>query len=164
MSHLHFSFFCAVYPPKPHTPPCLFNLQSVVSSVPSPFFLFTYLVFLLFLFPSPWHLPLSVYPPYLLSQLFMCCFYFSPFSTGFPPSSFFFISLLSPAPPAYPYRTGLFTPDLAFEAIVKKQIQKLKEPTLKCVDMVVSELTFTIQKCSQKVKCEKEPRHIHSLC
>uniref|UniRef100_A0A8D3CTK0 Interferon-induced GTP-binding protein Mx n=1 Tax=Scophthalmus maximus TaxID=52904 RepID=A0A8D3CTK0_SCOMX len=48
-------------------------------------------------------------------------------------------------------RTGLFTPDLAFEAIVKKQIQKLKEPTLKCVDMVVSELTFTIQKCSQKL-------------
>ncbi|XP_057674181.1 dynamin-1a isoform X10 [Corythoichthys intestinalis] len=48
-------------------------------------------------------------------------------------------------------RTGLFTPDLAFEAIVKKQIQKLKEPTLKCVDMVVSELIFTIQKCSQKL-------------
>ncbi|XP_041826443.1 dynamin-1a isoform X4 [Melanotaenia boesemani] len=48
-------------------------------------------------------------------------------------------------------RTGLFTPDLAFEAIVKKQIQKLKEPTLKCIDMVVSELTFTIQKCSQKL-------------
>uniref|UniRef100_A0A665WIV4 Interferon-induced GTP-binding protein Mx n=1 Tax=Echeneis naucrates TaxID=173247 RepID=A0A665WIV4_ECHNA len=48
-------------------------------------------------------------------------------------------------------RTGLFTPDLAFEAIVKKQIQKLKEPTLKCIDMVVSELIFTIQKCSQKL-------------
>ncbi|XP_029300760.1 dynamin-1a isoform X6 [Cottoperca gobio] len=48
-------------------------------------------------------------------------------------------------------RTGLFTPDLAFEAIVKKQIQKLKEPTLKCIDMVVSELTYTIRKCSQKL-------------
>ncbi|KAM8873508.1 dynamin-1a isoform 9-T9 [Synchiropus picturatus] len=48
-------------------------------------------------------------------------------------------------------RTGLFTPDLAFEAIVKKQIQKLKAPILKCIDMVVSELTFTIQKCSQKL-------------
>ncbi|XP_049594232.1 dynamin-1a isoform X5 [Syngnathus scovelli] len=48
-------------------------------------------------------------------------------------------------------RTGLFTPDLAFEAIVKKQIQKLKEPTLKCIDMVVSELTLTIRKCSQKL-------------
>nr|XP_015222591.1 PREDICTED: dynamin-1 isoform X10 [Lepisosteus oculatus] len=48
-------------------------------------------------------------------------------------------------------RTGLFTPDLAFEAIVKKQIQKLKEPSLKCIDMVVSELTSTIRKCSEKL-------------
>ncbi|XP_071061105.1 dynamin-1a isoform X8 [Pseudochaenichthys georgianus] len=48
-------------------------------------------------------------------------------------------------------RTGLFTPDLAFEAIVKKQIQKLKAPTLKCIDMVVSELTSTIRKCSNKL-------------
>ncbi|XP_028318984.1 dynamin-1a isoform X2 [Gouania willdenowi] len=48
-------------------------------------------------------------------------------------------------------RTGLFTPDLAFEAIVKKLILKLKEPTLKCIDMVASELISTIQKCSQKL-------------
>lgn len=49
-------------------------------------------------------------------------------------------------------RTGLFTPDLAFEATVKKQVQKLKEPSIKCVDMVVSELTSTIRKCSEKVR------------
>ncbi|KAK9392483.1 Dynamin GTPase [Crotalus adamanteus] len=48
-------------------------------------------------------------------------------------------------------RTGLFTPDLAFETIVKKQMQKLKEPSLKCVDMVASELTSTIRKCSSKL-------------
>ncbi|XP_047665257.1 dynamin-1a isoform X8 [Tachysurus fulvidraco] len=48
-------------------------------------------------------------------------------------------------------RTGLFTPDLAFEAIVKKLIQKLKSPCLKCIDMVVSELTSTIRKCSEKL-------------
>ncbi|XP_042579251.1 dynamin-1a isoform X2 [Cyprinus carpio] len=48
-------------------------------------------------------------------------------------------------------RTGLFTPDLAFEAIVKKQIQKLNGPCLKCIDMVVSELVFTIRKCSEKL-------------
>ncbi|XP_056313173.1 dynamin-1a isoform X2 [Danio aesculapii] len=48
-------------------------------------------------------------------------------------------------------RTGLFTPDLAFEAIVKKQIQKLNGPCLKCIDMVVSELTSTIRKCSEKL-------------
>ncbi|KAA8584545.1 hypothetical protein FQN60_008330, partial [Etheostoma spectabile] len=52
---------------------------------------------------------------------------------------------------SFRHLTGLFTPDLAFEAIVKKQIQKLKEPTLKCIDMVVSELTSTIRKCSQKL-------------
>lgn len=48
-------------------------------------------------------------------------------------------------------RTGLFTPDMAFEAIVKKQIIKLKEPSLKCVDLVVSELAMVIKKCSEKV-------------
>ncbi|XP_076866227.1 dynamin-2 isoform X6 [Brachyhypopomus gauderio] len=48
-------------------------------------------------------------------------------------------------------RTGLFTPDLAFEAITKKQIHRLKEPSLKCVDMVVVELTTMVQKCAQKL-------------
>lgn len=58
-----------------------------------------------------------------------------------------------PAPPLLlGCRTGLFTPDLAFEATVKKQVQKLKEPSIKCVDMVVSELTSTIRKCSEKVR------------
>uniref|UniRef100_A0A6P7G7Y0 dynamin GTPase n=1 Tax=Diabrotica virgifera virgifera TaxID=50390 RepID=A0A6P7G7Y0_DIAVI len=38
-------------------------------------------------------------------------------------------------------RVGLFTPDMAFEAIVKKQISRLKEPSLKCVDLVVQELS-----------------------
>ncbi|KPP67531.1 dynamin-2-like [Scleropages formosus] len=49
------------------------------------------------------------------------------------------------------YRTGLFTPDLAFEAIVKQQILKLKEPSLKCVDLVVTELSALVQKCTEKV-------------
>ncbi|XP_031168364.1 dynamin-3 isoform X10 [Sander lucioperca] len=53
-------------------------------------------------------------------------------------------------------RTGLFTPDLAFEAIVKKQILKLKEPSLKCVDLVVSELTALVMKCA--VKLSSYPR------
>ncbi|XP_030645518.1 dynamin-2 isoform X9 [Chanos chanos] len=48
-------------------------------------------------------------------------------------------------------RTGLFTPDLAFEAIVKKQILKLKAPSLKCVDLVVSELTTLVRKCAGKL-------------
>ncbi|KAK1165047.1 hypothetical protein AOXY_G13471 [Acipenser oxyrinchus oxyrinchus] len=48
-------------------------------------------------------------------------------------------------------RTGLFTPDMAFEAIVKKQIVKLKEPCLKCVDMVIQELINTVRQCSIKL-------------
>ncbi|XP_072319922.1 dynamin-2-like isoform X2 [Eucyclogobius newberryi] len=48
-------------------------------------------------------------------------------------------------------RTGLFTPDLAFEAIVKKQIIKLKDPCLKCVDLVVTEVVALIRKCTEKL-------------
>ncbi|XP_056624161.1 dynamin-2 isoform X2 [Triplophysa dalaica] len=48
-------------------------------------------------------------------------------------------------------RTGLFTPDLAFEAIVKQQLVKLKEPCLKCVDLVLSELATLIRKCTEKL-------------
>ncbi|XP_015204538.1 dynamin-2 isoform X4 [Lepisosteus oculatus] len=48
-------------------------------------------------------------------------------------------------------RTGLFTPDLAFEAIVKKQIIKLKEPCLKCIDLVIQELINTVRQCANKL-------------
>ena len=48
-------------------------------------------------------------------------------------------------------RTGLFTPDLAFEAIVKKQIVKLKTPCLKCIDLVIQELINTVRQCTNKV-------------
>ncbi|GAA6102576.1 dynamin-2, partial [Tachysurus ichikawai] len=44
-----------------------------------------------------------------------------------------------------------FTPDLAFEAIVKKQIVKLKQPCLKCVDLVVSELSALALKCTNQL-------------
>ncbi|XP_058612221.1 dynamin-2 isoform X3 [Onychostoma macrolepis] len=48
-------------------------------------------------------------------------------------------------------RTGLFTPDMAFEAIVKKQLIKLKEPCLKCIDLVIQELINTVRQCTQKL-------------
>ncbi|XP_058843105.1 dynamin-1 isoform X4 [Acipenser ruthenus] len=48
-------------------------------------------------------------------------------------------------------RTGLFTPDMAFETIVKKQIKKIKEPCQKCVDMVISELVDTVRQCTKKL-------------
>ena len=46
---------------------------------------------------------------------------------------------------------GLFTPDMAFEEIVKRQIKKLLQPCLKCVDMVSTELGAVIQKCAEGV-------------
>uniref|UniRef100_A0A673NN58 Dynamin-2 n=1 Tax=Sinocyclocheilus rhinocerous TaxID=307959 RepID=A0A673NN58_9TELE len=48
-------------------------------------------------------------------------------------------------------RTGLFTPDLAFEAMVKKQVIKLKEPCLKCIDLVIQELINTVRQCTNKL-------------
>lgn len=51
---------------------------------------------------------------------------------------------------------GLFTPDKAFEVIVTKQIINLTEPSLKCVDMVVQELTSVIKQCSESM--DRYPR------
>lgn len=48
-------------------------------------------------------------------------------------------------------RVGLFTPDMAFEAIVKKQIARLKEPSLKCVDLVVAELSNVVRVCTDRM-------------
>uniref|UniRef100_A0AAY4EZN6 dynamin GTPase n=1 Tax=Denticeps clupeoides TaxID=299321 RepID=A0AAY4EZN6_9TELE len=48
-------------------------------------------------------------------------------------------------------RTGLFTPDMAFETIVKRLIGKIKEPCQKCVDLVISELVNTVRQCTKKV-------------
>ncbi|XP_029906056.1 dynamin 3a [Myripristis murdjan] len=48
-------------------------------------------------------------------------------------------------------RTGLFTPDMAFESIVKRQIVKLKGPCVKCVDLVVQELITTVCQCTNKL-------------
>lgn len=53
-------------------------------------------------------------------------------------------------------RVGLFTPDMAFEAIVKKQISRLREPSLKCVDLVITELGNVVRRCTDKMK--KYPR------
>lgn len=53
--------------------------------------------------------------------------------------------------PLRAFRTGLFTPDMAFETIVKKQVKKIREPCLKCVDMVISELINTVRQCTKKV-------------
>ncbi|OQV14233.1 Dynamin-1 [Hypsibius exemplaris] len=48
-------------------------------------------------------------------------------------------------------RVGLFTPDKAFEEITRRQIVRLKAPALKCVDLVVGELSNVVRKCSERV-------------
>lgn len=48
-------------------------------------------------------------------------------------------------------RVGLFTPDMAFDAIVKKQIGRLREPSLKCVDLVITELGNVIRRCTERM-------------
>ena len=40
---------------------------------------------------------------------------------------------------------------MAFEAIVKKQIARMKEPSLKCIDLVVQELTNVVRTVAEKV-------------
>lgn len=53
-------------------------------------------------------------------------------------------------------RVGLFTPDQAFDVIVRKKIEKLKEPSFKCVDLVVQEITNVIRSSTDKLR--KFPR------
>ncbi len=50
-------------------------------------------------------------------------------------------------------RVGLFTPDMAFEDVVKDQIRKLVQPAMKCIDMVSTELGEVVQKCGDGVSC-----------
>lgn len=45
----------------------------------------------------------------------------------------------------------MFTPDLAFEVIVKKQISSLKGPCIKFIDLVSQELITTVDECVSKV-------------
>ena len=57
-------------------------------------------------------------------------------------------------------RTGLFTPDAAFEAIVKSVVNKLREPSQECVDLVVVELNKVVHKASAKVPAARRHSHV----
>lgn len=46
----------------------------------------------------------------------------------------------------------MFTPDSAFETVVKKKISRLKEPCLQFVDMVSQELMTTARQCTSQVQ------------
>ncbi|CAH0394625.1 unnamed protein product [Bemisia tabaci] len=44
-------------------------------------------------------------------------------------------------------RPALFVPEVSFELLVKRQIRRLEEPALKCVDLVHDEMQSIIQHC-----------------
>lgn len=44
-----------------------------------------------------------------------------------------------------------FTPFKAIETIVREQVSNLKEPIIKCIDLVVEELSKIVEFCTQRV-------------
>ncbi|XP_029317609.1 dynamin-1-like protein isoform X1 [Cottoperca gobio] len=45
-------------------------------------------------------------------------------------------------------RPALFVPEISFELLVKKQVKRLEEPSLRCVELVHEEMQRIIQHCS----------------
>ncbi|XP_061770532.1 dynamin-1-like protein isoform X1 [Nerophis ophidion] len=45
-------------------------------------------------------------------------------------------------------RPSLFVPEISFELLVKKQVKRLEEPSLRCVELVHEEMQRIIQHCS----------------
>lgn len=56
-------------------------------------------------------------------------------------------------------RIGLFTPDRAFDMVSKAQIAKLKEPSLKLVDLVTSEMLTMCKDAAVKVNLSLPSLH-----
>ncbi|CAJ0574067.1 unnamed protein product, partial [Mesorhabditis spiculigera] len=48
-------------------------------------------------------------------------------------------------------QVGLFTPDKAFKFIAKKQINRLREPAQKCVELVVNELSTVVRQTADSL-------------
>ena len=48
-------------------------------------------------------------------------------------------------------RPSLFVPEVSFELLVKRQIRRLEEPSLRCVELVHEELQRIIQQCGAQV-------------
>jgi hypothetical protein len=44
-------------------------------------------------------------------------------------------------------RPALFVPEVSFELLVKRQIQRLEEPSLRCVELVHEEMQRIVQHC-----------------
>lgn len=51
-------------------------------------------------------------------------------------------------------RPALFVPEVSFELLVKRQIRRLEEPSLRCVELVHDEMQSIIQHCGVEVQQE----------
>lgn len=51
-------------------------------------------------------------------------------------------------------RPALFVPEVSFELLVKRQIRRLKDPSLRCVELVHEEMQSIIQHCGIEVQQE----------
>merc|ERR1712110_1366790 len=51
-------------------------------------------------------------------------------------------------------RPALFVPEVSFELLVKRQIKRLEEPSLRCVELVHEEMQRIIQHCGNEVQQE----------
>ncbi|XP_062522189.1 dynamin-1-like protein isoform X2 [Corticium candelabrum] len=49
-------------------------------------------------------------------------------------------------------RPALFVPEIAFELLVKRQIKRLEDPSLRCVELVYEELQRIIQHCGKFIR------------
>ena len=49
-------------------------------------------------------------------------------------------------------RPALFVPEVSFELLVKRQIQRLLEPSIRCVELVHEEMQRIIQHCGTNVR------------
>lgn len=59
-------------------------------------------------------------------------------------------------------RPALFVPEVSFELLVKRQIKRLEEPSLRCVELVHEEMQRIIQHCSNYSTQVK--MHVLELC
>ena len=48
-------------------------------------------------------------------------------------------------------RPALFVPEVSFELLAKRQIQRLLEPSIRCVELVHEEMQRIIQHCGNNV-------------
>uniref|UniRef100_A0A7E4V250 dynamin GTPase n=1 Tax=Panagrellus redivivus TaxID=6233 RepID=A0A7E4V250_PANRE len=53
-------------------------------------------------------------------------------------------------------RPALFVPEVSFELLVKRQIRRLEEPSLNCVDLVYEELLRIVQHCGIEIQQEMQ--------